>query len=53
MVAAKYNEFFGGWLAFRYGKAVKSIRGTPQVFCTEAAALKAAKASRMGCTLCK
>ncbi len=47
MIAAKYSEMFGGWLAFRYGKTVQTSRGAVKVFRTEAAALEAAKRSKM------
>ncbi len=45
--AAKYNEFFGGWLAFRNGRVVRTRGRAIKVFRTEAAALKAAKASKI------
>lgn len=47
MTAAKYDEWFGGWLAFRHGKLVRTKSGAVKVFRTEAAALAAAKKSRM------
>lgn len=47
MTAAKYNEFFAGWLAFRNGSVVVSKDRKVKVFRTEAAALKAAAASKM------
>jgi len=48
MAEAKYIEFFGGWVAFQSGKAVRTRDRGIKVFKTEAEALKAARASRIG-----
>jgi len=43
----KYNEWFGGWLAFKHGKVLQTRTGAVKVFRTEAEARKAAERSRM------
>lgn len=47
MVAVKFNRFFGGYLAFKFGKVLRTKTQGVKVFKTEAEALKAANKSQM------
>jgi hypothetical protein len=46
MDQAKYSEWHQGWLAFRSGKALRTIHRTVKVFRTQEAAERALKASK-------
>ena len=47
MNEANYSEWHNGWLAFKYGKVLRTKDGAIKVFATEALALKAAAKSKM------